>query len=359
MKIGIDFQSLIDCSNIIWCLKDLNLQILENGKFIFSNSEDSFIFVKHYQNTPSDSIRNCDVKIKAYHTFQEWKNMSGYDFLIQSQLVENYHIPNYELKEFLNAGNISLSSASISFEHPNFYYEPLFNLNYFYYFYGFNYLNYYKLNSDKPNLIGAYHQSGGKPWRDEIFEKVKKIVGNDISSFPINNYNLKHLFEPYGPHTFGLWGLNHISSYTDYKTSVCNLLFETLQEDANSESPTQKMYGRRYITEKTLKAITFGAEEIFFIWYGPEDIYSYLREIGFWFYNSEFYKGNIRQSVYDAVEELYKLKNKLGTNNAVHTYLKENYGTNLENNLKLFSNMLDVYYKKDNVINLIKNGKRN
>lgn len=359
MNIGIEFQSLIDCSNLIWCFKDFKLEQFESEKFIFSNSEDSFIFVKQYGTTPSDSIKNCDIKIKAYHTFQEWKNIKGYDLLIQSQLVENYHIENYQLKAFLDAGNISLSSASISFEHPNFYYEPFFNINYFYYFYGFNYLNYYKLKSDKINFIGAYHKSGGKLWRDDIFNNVKKIVGDDILSFSINDYNVKSLFEPYGPNTFGLWGLTHIASYTDYKTSVCNLLFETLDENPNNQSPTQKMYGRRYITEKTLKAITFGEEEIFFIWYGPNDIYNYLIDLGFWFYNSEFYKGDIKQSVYDAANELKQLKNQLVTNNAVHSYLKENYGHKLQNNLNIFKKMLEVYYKRDNVINLIKNGKRN
>lgn len=359
MKIGINYQSFNDCSNIFWSLKDLNLQILEDGKFIFSNTEDSFIFSRSYDIKPCDYIKNCDIKIKAFHTFEEWKNMKDYDFLLQSQIVENYHISNYELKEFLNAGNISLSSASISFEHPNFYYEPLFNINYFYHFYGFNFLNYYKLNVDKINLIGTYHKSGGKYWRDEIFENVKKIVGNDISSFPTSNYNLKSLFEPYGYSTFGMWGLNHISTYTDYKTSVCNLIFETLQENANSESPTQKMYGRRYITEKTLKSLIFCEEEIFFMWYGPKEIYEYLLELGFWFYNSEFYKGDLQKSIFDATEELKHLKDKLKTNNAVYAYLKENYISKLENNVKLIKQHLEVYYKKNDVINLIKNGKRN
>ena len=67
------------------------------------------------------------------------------------------------------------------------------------------------------------------------------------------------------------------------------------------------MFGRRYITEKTTKAICFGEENIFFIWYGPQDIYEYLMRLGFWFYNSEFYKGDIKQSVIDSTNELKNL----------------------------------------------------
>jgi hypothetical protein len=359
MKIGIDFQSLEDCANLFWCVNNFKFEILTDNSISFSNDEDTFIFSKGWSKTPSDNIKDCDIKIRAYHTFQEWKNYEKYDFLIQSQLVENYHIYNNELKEFLDAGNICLSSASISFDHPNFYFEPFFNLNYFYYFYGINYLNYYKSNINKLHFIGTYHRENNKSWRDLIYNNVKMIVENDISTFKNNTYNLKKLLEPYGNNTFQLWGMNHISSYIDYKTSVCNLIFETMQEDGNNEEQDTRMFGRRYITEKTLKAIAFGEEEIFFIWYGPQDLYEYLKELGFWFYNSEFYNGDIRQSVYDASKELKKLKIELGTNDAVYNYLKENYVSKLENNVSIFKKMLEVYYKSNNVINLLKNGKRN
>jgi hypothetical protein len=363
MKIGIDFASLEDISNILWCIKNLNLQKVKDKKeFIFSDLNDTFIFVQNSMGTPSDSIKDCDIKIRAYHTFQEWKNMIGYDLLIQSQIVENYHIYNNDLKEFLDAGHIALSSASISFNHPNFYYEPLFNINYFYYFYGANYINFYKTKNDKINLIGTYHKEGGKSWRDEIFNNIKKDLGNDLISFKNNDYNLKNLYQPYSNEHeigFNLWGLNHISTYIDYKMASCNLIFETMQHDGNNEEQDTRMFGRRYITEKTTKALLYCEEEIFFIWYGPQDIYEYLMKMGFWFYNSEFYKGDMKQSVYDASSELKKLKIELGNNNAVYDYLKQNYGHKLKSNVELFYKMLDCYYKKDEVLNLIKNAKRN
>ena len=359
MKIGIDFQSLEDCANLFWCVNNFKFERISDNCISFSNDEDVFVFSQGWSKVPSDNIRDCDIKIRAYHTFQEWKNYEEYDFLIQSQLVENYHIYNNSLKEFLDAGNICLSSASISFEHPNFYFEPFFNLNYFYYFYGINYLNYYKSNINKLHFIGTYHRANNKSWRDSIYDNVKNIVDGDISTFKNNTYNLKKLYEPYGNNTFHLWGMNHISSYIDYKTSVCNLIFETMQEDGNNEIGDTRMYGRRYITEKTLKAIAFSEEEIFFIWYGPQDLYEYLKELGFWFYNSEFYNGDIQKSVYDSANQLKKLKIELGTNDAVYSYLKEKYSNKLENNVNVLKKMLEVYYKNDKIINLIKNGKRN
>ena len=132
-----------------------------------------------------------------------------------------------------------------------------------------------------------------------------------------------------------------------------------MQHDGNYDINDNRMFGRRYITEKTMKALAFSEEEIFFIWYGPQDIYEYLMDLGFWFYNSEFYNGDMKQSVYDATDELKNLKVKLGDNNSVYEYLKTNYGHKLENNVQLFHKMLHSYYKKNEVINLIKNGKRN
>lgn len=359
MKIGIDFQSLEDISNIIWSIKKIcNLEKIHERTFIFSNDEDSYIFHRNAQNTPSDIIRNCDIKLRAFHNFDGWENFKGYDRLIQSQLVENYHTTNSKIIEFLDLGNVCLSSATISFEHSNFYYEPLFNLNFFYYYYGYNYLNYYKFNTNKNNLVGMYFKEGGKSWRDDMFKVVKKSLKDDFNTYISKDYNPKKLFEPYSEITFNLWGTNHINSYIDYKTSTCNLVFETLQKDANNEVGN-KMYGRRYITEKTLKTILFSEENIFFIWYGPEDIYKYLTNIGIWFLNSEYYVDCIENSVYKTIDELKKMKEELADNNLVYESLLEKYGSKLENNVHIFNSLLEEYYKKDDIINFIKNGKRN
>lgn len=355
MKIGIEYNTLEDCSTLLWCLSLEKLEKNGDGGFTFYKDGDEFVFVRNYKFTASDKIKNCDKKIKLFHNFNDWKQYIGYDLLLQSNVVENFHVENKFIKEFLDSGNIILSSASISFEHPNFYYEPLINLNLFYYFYGFNYLNYHKNSINKKSLLGTYHKLPGKKFRDEIFLKIKDILGNDFMAFQNPNFITLDIFESH--QYLGLWGLNHINTYTDYGTTACNLVFETLQDNANEED--NKMFGRIYITEKTLKSLIFCEEEIFFMWYGPKKIYEYLMELGFWFYNSEFYEGDLKKSIFDASEELKSLKDKLKTDDVVYLYLKEKYISKLENNVKLIKKHLEVYYKKDNVINLIKNGNGN
>jgi hypothetical protein len=159
----------------------------------------------------------------------------------------------------------------------------------------------------------------------------------------------------------------------DFTTSVCNLIFETLHSDSNQEEPESRMHSRQYITEKTLKAIAFSEENIFFIWYGPTKLYKHLMEMGFWFLNSEFYDESVEipfvellpsyshmeQSVIDASIYLKSLKKEYKTNAEVHKYLMMTYGHKLQKNVELLKEILSSYSKKENVLNLIKNGNRN
>jgi len=358
MKIGLHFRAYEDCAIILYALSNSKFEkILGHDEFSFYYNDDEYIFTKH-----DETIALCDYKIRLFHTFHEWKSFKGYNKLIQTQTVENYHISNYELKEYLDAGNISLSSASISFDHPNFFYDPIFNLIFFYYHYGYNFLNYYEFNN-KLNLLGIYHQNNKgeffapKVKRDFIFNSAYELLGTDLHCFKSNDYNLKSILQPYS--LFGHWGNNHISSYTDYMTSVCNLLFETLDEDSNIEDENNKMYKRFYITEKTLKAILFSEANIFFIWYGPKSLLSHLIDLGFWFFNLEFYSDNIEQSVYHSINHLKELKETHLTNEELHKYLVNTYGHKLQKNVELFKNILNSYDKKDSLLNLIKNGNGN
>jgi hypothetical protein len=66
----------------------------------------------------------------------------------------------------------------------------------------------------------------------------------------------------------------------------------------------------------------------------------------------------MEQSVVDASNYLKSLKEEYKTNEDVHQYLMEKYGHKLEKNVELFKEILNSYSKKDEVINLIKNGKR-
>lgn len=368
MKIGLHYRNYGDVSILIYMLSDLEFD-KNKDRFIFYHNGDEYIFSKDINILNQLS---CDVKIYLFTTLSEWKSFKGYDKLIQTQVVENYVATNDQLKEYLDAGNISLSSASISFEHPNFYFEPIFNLIFFYYNYGFNFLNYYKFDK-KENLLGVYHKpvkeiGNGKMHRNYLFSKIKSRLNDDFVSYESIDYNLKSLFQPY--ETFGHWGNNHISSYIDFTTSVCNIMFETMPAQGNFDKDAENTsrYGRQNITEKTLKAILFSEENIFFIWYGPTKLYKHLMDMGFWFLNSEFYNESIRvprnyqlpgfsymeQSVVDASKYLKSLKEEYKTNENVHKYLMDKYGHRLEKNVKLFKEILNSYSKKDEVLNLIK-----
>lgn len=374
MKIGVRYQTFEDVVSIIWCLQDYVLdkraddterphelkRYIIDGIFSFSNDKDIYYFVRKKEDENNEIFKNCDLKVRAFHNFMEdWNTYIGYDKLIQSQNVDPLiNITDKEVQQYLDLGNVMLSSASISFQHKNFYFEPFFNINFFYHHYGMIYLNFYKFNNPKTNLIGTYHKLGGKPWRDNMCIKIKNELGDDFNYFQLKDYpkSIKNLYEPYT--AFGLWGRNHINSYLDYKTSVCNLVFETLEEYPNKEIETEQ-YNRDNITEKTLKSLLFCEENIFFVWYGPKKFYEYLTNYGFWFYNSEFYNESVEQSIVNATEELKNLKKRFITNDKVYEYLLEKYGHKLKNNVKLFYSLMDTYYNRDEVLNLIKYGKRN
>jgi hypothetical protein len=223
--------------------------------------------------------------------------------------------------------------------------------------------------------LGVYHKpvegiSNGKAQRNYLYLKIKEILNDDLVSYKSSEYNLKLLLQPYDK--FGHWGNNHITSYIDFTTSVCNVVFETLNANAHFEDDAigTERYGRQYITEKTLKTLLFSEENIFFIWYGPTKLYKHLMEIGFWFLNSEFYNESIElsydnnlstysymeQSVIDTTLYLKDLKEEYKTNKEVHNYLVKTYGHKLQKNVELFKNILNDYNKKDLILNLIKNG---
>lgn len=371
MKIGFHYRTYEDICVIAYTLSDTKLKIQDvSSDFIFYHNDDEYVFSKAI-----DVINQCDYRIQLFTTFNEWKSFKGFDKLIQTQTTENYHVYNDELKEYLDAGNICLSSASISFEHPNFYYDPIFNLIFFYNFYGYNFLNYYQFDK-KENLLGVYHKPNNgininKGHRNYLYSKISDILKSDFKSYKSSDYNLKLLFQPYT--TFGHWGNNHITSYIDFTTSVCNLIFETLHSDSNQEESESRMHSRQYITEKTLKAIMFSEENIFFIWYGPTKLYKHLMKMGFWFLNSEFYNESIKmhyndelpcyshmeESVIDASIYLKSLKEEYKTNTEVHKHLMKMYGHKLQENVELLKELLSSYSKKENVLNLIKNGNRN
>jgi hypothetical protein len=362
MKIGFYYRAYEDCVAILYSLTNSPFKVI-GGEFEFEYNGHTLFFTKDVDKLKKSN--SFDLKIGLFHTFHEWKSplFEGFDKLIQTQTVENYHVMDYELQEYLDAGNIAISAGSIFFKHPNFFYDPLINLIFFYYHYGFNFLNYYDFGTKK-NLLGIYFNPKNninifKEKRDKIYNKVSQILDKDFVSYNVESYNLKHVLQSYT--TFGHWGNNHISSYTDYMTSVVNIVFETLHDDSNEFMENDnRMYRRFYITEKTLKSIIYTQANTFFIWYGSNTMFRWLREMGFWFLNLEFYTNDLENSVIKTAEYLKELNEKYsGDKQKIYDELKSLYGHHNENNVNIFKKMLNEYDRKDELLNLIINGNGN
>jgi hypothetical protein len=295
--------------------------------------------------------------------------------VIYLNVSEAIHTKNNTLRNFLKDNKV-ISCSNISYTNTNFYYEPFLNLIYSYYQYGFDFYPYNKLDIKKQNLIGMYLKKNYKVSRDKMH--------NDIQSKFINKNVDRELLEIYKEskrpnfftkfnclHTPAWDSRCHTTSYLDYITSVCAYTFET----TNFEEfifPYQSL-NRQYITEKTLKAILYSKMDIPFIMDMNPINFVELHEMGFWFLNSEFYNESIKmyyndelpcyshmeESVIDASIYLKSLKEEYKTNTEVHKHLMKTYGHKLQKNVKLLKEILSSYSKKENVLNLIKNGNRN
>ena len=79
------------------------------------------------------------------------------------------------------------------------------------------------------------------------------------------------------------WDRNHISSWTDYETSVVGFVFETLNHGLEFNC-THRL---EYLGEKTLKPLLFSFLKMPFILDCNPYSFIELDKDGFWFLNSE------------------------------------------------------------------------
>lgn len=367
MKIGLEYyrHSMPDIVAICAALRNFTLHRYESvtavkNEFSYFDNINEYFFTTHYP-------KNCDKKIRLVSTINtlknySWKNekyndlgtdavSSKYDKIIVTLSIDGASGLTEQdiesIKSFLEDGNIIISTSFLDVQHPNFVHSPLLNLYLFYYYFGFQYLNYYKFNK-KNNLLGVYfdkNSGNSKSWRDNIISYCSNVLDEDFLIYDNRtDDDFKNKLQAYNG--MGLWGQNHITSYTDYTTSVCNLVFETNSE--NDDTPL-------YLTEKTLKSILFGQEEIFFIWYGSKKLFDFLKAQGFWFLNTEFYTDDIQISVKESILYLKTLKEVLKSNDEVQQYLLEKYGHNLKNNIKKFNEIIENYPEKENILHLLRN----
>lgn len=368
MNIGIKYNCYDDIALILYALNNANIVLEDYTSSLFKikNQNDTYYFSKNY-----DHLTHCDKKILAsYNTdvFYDLPQLHSYDKIVLSKTQDDFfNFSAAQIKNFLDKGNICLTSNIININdsnindtpailecenHINFLYDPVFNLILIYYLFGYQFLNYYKFDK-KDNLLGVYKQKlhidgGSRDWRDWMYEQVHSILDNDLKTYPFNDYPLREIIEP--PYRTNLWQGVKMSGYTDFTTSVCNLVFETGSPHAT----------RSHISEKTLKSIIFCEENIFFILYGSWTIFKKLNELGFWFLNSEFCdftndsSEEIVNSVIKATVFLKELKKRLNRNKLVHEHLLGMYGHKLQNNITLFYDLLNNCKNANKILELIK-----
>lgn len=355
MNIGLQYNIYNDIAIILYALQhdDIILDDYQSILFKIKCGEDTYCFSRLY-----NDIVHCDKKILTVNNLNNalTKREVHYDKIVLSQTQDDFFVPVEVVNVFLQKGNVCLSANLIhgvdSYEHENFLYDPILNLVVIYYLFGYQFLNYHKFDK-KDHLLGVYKQKlhiDGTPrgWRDYMFNEVKTILGDDFFTYPKKEYIIRELIEP--PYRCNLWSEVKMSGYTDYTTSVCNLVFETDGPYAPAS----------HISEKTLKAIIFCEENIFFILCCPTYNFKKLHETGFWFLNSEFYDFTVdnleemANSIVKATTFLKELKVTLVSNKLVHQHLLGLYGHKLQHNVTTFSNLLNNCKNTDKILELVK-----
>ena len=354
MNIGFTYkrQSLYDVMSLLSVLQKFPYHVYDT-QFCFFGDKDTYYFTTDYPHGYDRKIildhRENIFDLEKYRDYN-WKTMrsEGYDKIIftlfEASILNVNNVQKYinDINVYLDAGNILISVIDLPINHPNYLFCPFLIFNLFYYYYGFAYLNYYKFNK-KNNLLGVYFDNNHnhKVWRSRIIDYCNDLFNEDFLVYNVHSEDsIKTTLQGYN--SFGFWGQNHITTYTDYTTSVCNILFETFatNEDGSGRLGAEHGSVGSHMTEKTMKGIIFGEEQIFFIWYGPEYWFDFLIKSGFWFLNVEFYTGCVLSSTKDSLLYLKKLKESLGTNENVHKFLLEKYGQKLESNVNLMKEII-------------------
>jgi hypothetical protein len=343
INITIKFEEHIDYSRV---------GIREHIKNISKNYDKIFVLREY-------NSRNLDI--------ESFNNVE----ILYFKVDENYHESQSYIEDFLSKFRI-ISSASINFKHLNFYHEPIINLFAFYYQFGFNHVSFNKLNVDKQNLMGLYYIPKYKNVRDIMYNEMCDIFKNNELDSPTiydTNVDKPQLIAKYLELNNGNWGLNHAAMYSDYLSSVCAFIFDTLNH-VSVQGPADGT-NRYYINEKALKAIMFSKLNIpFIIDTNPHNLHI-LNDLGFWFLNSEFHTFNktktesqmikeTRDSIIKSIDYLIDIYKKNDCNlNDTHTELVKLYESKMQNNYNTFIKYLSEPKDGDKLLNFILYGNGN
>jgi hypothetical protein len=314
-------------------------------KYLFNDTEIHIIpDVSYLENNTYDKV----FEFINYHRLNvyENKNTKKYERILIN-IGERTSVED-EMPSELN-GNKLISGSNCKY--LNSFYDYKLNLLYFYYYFGFNYLRYKYRKVEKQNMLGMYWFPFYKSERDEQVVKIKTL-----SSFPLDFYSdTKELntFECMRIMDRDNWERNHISSWTDYETSVVGYIFETLHHTIEYNSH-QRI---EYLGEKSLKPLLFSFLKMPFILDCNPYSFIELHKDGFWFLNSEFFNynedddvvtltNNFSKSLDESVKFLESIyNNNLGNLEKISTDLYNQYKTKIDNN---FSKIIeDVNYPKN------------
>lgn len=353
MRIGINYKTLYDICIILYALQDEEIVMKGSGLFEIPLTDKVLVFSKK-----QDDIKHCDKRINLIHNDPQSNTDDPFYNQYILSVVEDpvaARTTDEMLSTFLSKNNHILTGGTLSFDHANVIFNPYYNFVFFNDRFGYKFLNYYHI-TEKTQLIGVYYNvnqkdsSTGRKDRIELMTRLSDEVPDSVYAFPMKYRNIDHLINSY--EYLSVWYNVNATTYTDYMTAACNIIFETGNES--------KPEFRTHLSEKTTKAIMFSEANIFFIWYGSEYFYQCLKNTGFWFLNFEFYDETIddvkerhRISVIRAAQYVSDLNKKLGSPTEVHKYLLESYGLKLNNNIRLMNETLSTCPEKDRIINIL------
>lgn len=257
---------------------DIDSDILNNEtKYEYKNT-----IIQLFNNKSDIDLDTFDkiYKFETYHRGTKYTNSNNDSFeRILINLGERTS-ESYELKNEIN-GHKLISGSKI--KGNNIFYDFKLNLIYFYYYYGFNYLRYKYRRVNKDNMLGMYWFPKYKVERDNQVKSIQSFTTFDIDFY--SKADKMNVYEKIRTIDRDNWDKNHISSWTDYETSVVGYVFETLHHSIEYES----IHRLEYISEKTLKPLLFSFLKMPFILDCNPYSFIDLTKDGYWFLNSEFF----------------------------------------------------------------------
>lgn len=334
--------------------KDFDYDIINNQVKFYYNDVTIHLFNKidEFNHSEFDKV----FIFRTYHRGNEYKynNDDKYEIILLN-LGERTNLFD-ELDNELNNKKL-ISGSNISGN--NIFYDYKLNLLYFYYYYGFDYLRYKFRKIQKQNLLGMYWFPAYKFERDNQVEKIQKLSNFNIDFYSeVNDIGIYELIRIFDRDN---WDKNHISSWTDYETSVVGYVFETLHHSVEYES----IHRLEYIGEKTLKPLIFSFLKMPFILDCNPYSFIDLSKDGYWFLNSEFFTynenddyktliNNFSSSIDETIKYLSELNSKYeGDLEKISKYLYEKHSEKIDNNFVKIQKQMNTPTKGEELLNFI------